>query len=119
MAYNADTMQFDVPDTDTIYVSGLPAGVSEPEIAAHFGSIGVLKIDKKKEKPKIWLYRDKATGAMKARQLTAASSLQPWAKLSARLTVAKDMLYSHRPTSSSIPERLTSRSGFCLTYIEL
>ena len=66
MAYNAETNSFDVPDTDTVYVSGLPAGVSEAEIATHFGSIGVLKQDKKAGKAKIWLYKDKATGALKA-----------------------------------------------------
>ncbi len=48
-----------------VYVSGLPASVSEEEVAAHFGSIGLLKQDKKKGKPKIWLYRDKATNALK------------------------------------------------------
>lgn len=65
MAYNPDTMSFDVPDTDMVYVSGLPAGITEEEVAAHFGSIGLLKQDKKKGKPKIWLYRDKATNELK------------------------------------------------------
>ena len=65
MAYNADSMSFEMPDTDTIYVSGLPPGISEPEVATHFGSIGVLKQDKKAGKPKIWLYKDKATGGLK------------------------------------------------------
>ncbi|KXZ53901.1 hypothetical protein GPECTOR_6g819 [Gonium pectorale] len=65
MAYNPDTMSFDVPDTDTIYVSGLPPNITEQDIAEYFGSIGIIKIDKKTKKPKIWLYRDKATGALK------------------------------------------------------
>lgn len=65
MAYNPDTMSFDVPDTDMVYVSGLPDGTTEEQIAEHFGSIGLLKQDKKKGKPKIWLYRDKATNALK------------------------------------------------------
>ncbi|KAK9846514.1 hypothetical protein WJX81_005757 [Elliptochloris bilobata] len=65
MAYNPDTLSFTVPETDMIYVAGLPMGITEEEIAKHFGTIGVLKQDKKKGKPKIWLYRDKATGALK------------------------------------------------------
>ena len=67
MAYNPDTLSFTVPDVDMIYVAGLPSGITEEAMAAHFGTIGVLKQDKKKGKPKIWLYRDKATGALKAR----------------------------------------------------
>jgi hypothetical protein len=74
MAYNPDTMSFDVPDTDMIYVSGLAEGTTEEMIATHFGSIGLLKQDKKKGKPKIWLYRDKATNALKVRPLTITSS---------------------------------------------
>lgn len=60
-------MSFDVPDTDTVYISGFPEDITEPEIAEYFGSIGVLKLDKKARppKPKIWLYRDKTTGALK------------------------------------------------------
>lgn len=60
-------MSFDVPDTDTVYISGFPDDITEPEIAEYFGSIGVLKLDKKARppKPKIWLYRDKTTGALK------------------------------------------------------
>ncbi|EIE25454.1 hypothetical protein COCSUDRAFT_61671 [Coccomyxa subellipsoidea C-169] len=65
MAYNPETMSFDVPDTDMVYVSGLAEGTTEEMIATHFGSIGLLKQDKKKGKPKIWLYRDKATNALK------------------------------------------------------
>ena len=50
-------MSFDLPDTDTVYVSGLPPGTSEDEVAAHFGSIGIIKNDKKKGGKKIWLYK--------------------------------------------------------------
>lgn len=35
------------------------------EVAEYFGSIGIVKIDKKTKKAKIWLYRDKATGELK------------------------------------------------------
>lgn len=69
MAYNSNTMSFEVPDTDMVYVSGLPLDTTEAAIAQHFGSIGVLKQDKKKGGPKIWLYRDKATGGLKVLSL--------------------------------------------------
>ncbi|CAL5219311.1 g1119 [Coccomyxa viridis] len=65
MAYNPDTMSFEEPSTDMVYVSGLPSNTTEEDIAAHFGSIGLLKEDKKKNKPKIWLYRDKGTNQLK------------------------------------------------------
>ncbi len=35
------------------------------DMAEFFGSIGIIKIDKKTKKPKIWLYRDKNTGGLK------------------------------------------------------
>jgi hypothetical protein len=35
------------------------------DLAEYFGSIGIVKIDKKTKKHKIWLYRDKTTGALK------------------------------------------------------
>lgn len=63
--YNADTMSWQVPDTDTVYVDGLPQGISEKDVEEFFGSIGIIKTDKKTRGKKIWLYRDKATGALK------------------------------------------------------
>jgi RNA-binding protein FUS len=65
MAYNPDTMSFEVPHTDTVYVTGLPPNITEDDVADFFGSIGVIKIDKKTRGKKIWLYRDKATGQLK------------------------------------------------------
>ncbi|DBB05264.1 hypothetical protein WJX82_007423 [Trebouxia sp. C0006] len=65
MAYNADTMSFEVPDTDCIYISGLSQHVTEEDLAQHFGSIGIIKQDKKLKKPKVWLYRDKGSGTLK------------------------------------------------------
>ena len=75
MAYNADAMAFEVPDTDTVYVSGLPLDATEESIAQHFGSIGVVKQDKKKGGPKIWLYKDKASGAFKVPPQRPAAGL--------------------------------------------
>lgn len=63
--YNADTMSWQVPDTDTVYVDGLPQGITEKDVEEFFGSIGIIKTDKKTRGKKIWLYRDKATGALK------------------------------------------------------
>ncbi|CAG2121662.1 unnamed protein product, partial [Medioppia subpectinata] len=47
---------------DTVFISGLPDDISEDQLASHYGSIGMIKIDKKTGKPKIWIYRDKASG---------------------------------------------------------
>lgn len=63
--YNADTMSWQVPETDTVYVDGLPQGISEKDVEEFFGSIGIIKTDKKTRGKKIWLYRDKATGGLK------------------------------------------------------
>ncbi|KAI8386900.1 hypothetical protein BD560DRAFT_430832 [Blakeslea trispora] len=46
---------------DTVYITNLPQDVTEEKLAAHFGSIGIIKTDKKLRKPKIWIYLDKAT----------------------------------------------------------
>jgi RNA recognition motif-containing protein len=37
---------------DTIYISNLPQEVTEEALAAHFGSIGIIKTDKKLKKLK-------------------------------------------------------------------
>jgi RNA recognition motif-containing protein len=65
MAYNPETMSFELPNTDMIYISGLPSGISEEDLSSHFGQIGVIKFDKKQKKNKIWIYKDKQTGAPK------------------------------------------------------
>jgi RNA-binding protein FUS len=50
---------------DTIYITNLPQTVTERDLAEKFGSIGVIKHDKKLDKKKIWIYQDKATGLPK------------------------------------------------------
>ncbi|KNC95863.1 uncharacterized protein SPPG_09570, partial [Spizellomyces punctatus DAOM BR117] len=50
---------------DTIYITGLSKSVTEQKLIDHFGSIGIIKTDKKTQKPKVWLYKDKATGLPK------------------------------------------------------
>lgn len=50
---------------DTIYVQGFPEDTTEEQLAEYFGQIGVIKFDKKNSCPKIWIYKDKATGKVK------------------------------------------------------
>lgn len=74
---------------DTIYITNLPDTVTEEKLAEVFGSIGIIKYDRKAEKPKskpvpsrilfancflsncstcislVWIYTDKATGKPK------------------------------------------------------
>ncbi|KAI8611076.1 hypothetical protein BC830DRAFT_1142884 [Chytriomyces sp. MP71] len=52
---------------DTIFVQGLPVSATETDLQEFFGSIGVIKTDKKQRPPgpKIWIYKDKATGESK------------------------------------------------------
>ncbi len=47
---------------DTIFVQNLPKNVSVEELEEKFGSIGKIKIDKKTNASKIWIYKDKNTG---------------------------------------------------------
>jgi hypothetical protein len=53
MAYNAESLSFEEPDTDMVFVEGLPDGVNEKDIAQHFGTIGTVKFDKKKDQFKV------------------------------------------------------------------
>jgi len=50
---------------DTIFVSGISENTTESDLLTHFGSIGIIKIDKKTRKEKIWVYKDKETGKPK------------------------------------------------------
>ncbi|GLV32574.1 cabeza [Carabus blaptoides fortunei] len=54
-----------VVQEDTVFVSGIDPAFTEEDIAQHFGAIGVIKIDKRSMKPKIWLYKDKVSGRSK------------------------------------------------------
>lgn len=69
---------------DTIFVSGMDPDVTENEINDHFGSIGIIKKDRRTQKPKIWIYRNKETGAGKGEATityddsSAASSAIDW-----------------------------------------
>lgn len=54
-----------VTQEDTIFVSGMDTQCDEEEISRHFGQIGLIKKDKRTQKPKIWIYKDKASGSSK------------------------------------------------------
>lgn len=69
---------------DTIFVSGMDPEITENDINDHFGSIGIIKKDRRTQKPKIWIYRNKETGAGKGEctitydDPSAASSAIDW-----------------------------------------
>lgn len=58
--------------------------VTEDDINNHFGSIGIIKKDKRTQKPKIWIYRNKETNTGKGEctitydDPSAASSAIDW-----------------------------------------
>ncbi|XP_050228733.1 transcription initiation factor TFIID subunit 15 isoform X2 [Mercurialis annua] len=49
----------------SVYVCNLPEGTDDNMLAEYFGTIGLLKKDKRTGRPKIWLYRDKTTNEPK------------------------------------------------------
>ncbi|XP_028766925.1 transcription initiation factor TFIID subunit 15 [Neltuma alba] len=53
------------PPNGSVYVCNLPYGTDENMLAEYFGTIGLLKKDKRTGRPKIWLYRDKETNEPK------------------------------------------------------
>ncbi|XP_022733920.1 transcription initiation factor TFIID subunit 15-like isoform X2 [Durio zibethinus] len=53
------------PTNGSVYVCNLPEGTDETMLAEYFGTIGLLKKDRRTGRPKIWLYRDKATNEPK------------------------------------------------------
>lgn len=64
-------VRLDADENDTIYIQGLPPSITEEELVKHFASIGLVRMvagkgkDRFNKKPKVWLYRDKATGLPK------------------------------------------------------
>jgi len=55
----------DEKSPDTIYISNLPKDVTEQRLVDYFKTIGIIKIDRKTQGPKVWIYKDKATGIPK------------------------------------------------------
>ncbi|KAI3922857.1 hypothetical protein MKW98_006988 [Papaver atlanticum] len=53
------------PSNGSVYVCNLPDGTDENMLAEFFGTIGLLKKDKRTGRPKIWFYRDKVTNEPK------------------------------------------------------
>uniref|UniRef100_A0A803LRS0 Transcription initiation factor TFIID subunit 15 n=1 Tax=Chenopodium quinoa TaxID=63459 RepID=A0A803LRS0_CHEQI len=54
-----------VPTNGSIYVCNLPEGTDDNMLAEFFGTIGLIKKDKRTGQPKIWLYHDKVTNEPK------------------------------------------------------
>ncbi|OQR76378.1 RNA binding protein-like, partial [Tropilaelaps mercedesae] len=54
------SQEHDMPDT--IFITGMPEEVTEGQIEEHFGAIGIIKLDKKTRRKKIWIYKDKESG---------------------------------------------------------
>ncbi|XP_056693407.1 transcription initiation factor TFIID subunit 15 isoform X2 [Spinacia oleracea] len=54
-----------VPANGSIYVCNLPEGTDDNMLAEFFGTIGLIKKDKRTGQPKIWLYHDKVTNEPK------------------------------------------------------
>lgn len=52
----------EMSESDTVYVKGLPGNVTAKDLEDKFGSLGLIKTDKKTGDKKIWIYRDKETG---------------------------------------------------------
>ena len=59
--YNDERIQSD----NQVYISGLPTNLNEDDIAEYFGSIGQIKKDRRTGEKKIWIYKDRDTGAQK------------------------------------------------------
>nr|ACU23963.1 unknown [Glycine max] len=53
------------PSNGSAYVCNLPYGTDDNMLAEYFGTIGLIKKDKRTGRPKIWLYRDKETNEPK------------------------------------------------------
>ena len=50
---------------DTIFVQNIPKTATMDDLINAFGSIGVIKTDKRTNMPKIWIYKDKISGENK------------------------------------------------------
>jgi RNA-binding protein FUS len=50
---------------DTIYITNLPPSINEAVLIEKFSQIGVIKLDKKTQKKKVWVYMDKSKGTPK------------------------------------------------------
>lgn len=63
MSYGSgQAANFETVQHDTIFISGLPEDTTEQQLTEHFAAIGIIKFDKRNNKSKIWIYKDKTTG---------------------------------------------------------
>ncbi|XP_039270894.2 uncharacterized protein LOC120345481 isoform X3 [Styela clava] len=79
------------PESDTVFVSGLPDGADKMKIAEYFGQIGIVKKDRRTGEPKIYVYMDKETGAPKG-ECTVTYDDPPSAKAAINWFNGKDWL---------------------------
>ena len=54
-----------VVSNNRIYASGLPTNLTKEDIVSFFGSVGVIKNDRRTGKPNIWIYKNRDTGEQK------------------------------------------------------
>lgn len=93
---------------DTVFVSGLPEGVNEDELSNYFGAIGVIKMDKRTGKRRIWIYKDKVTGKGKG-EATITYDDPPTASSAINWFGGKD--FQGKKINVQLAQRKTQPSG--------
>ncbi|XP_076334174.1 uncharacterized protein LOC143238106 isoform X3 [Tachypleus tridentatus] len=103
---------------DTIFVSGLPEDVTEQQLAEHFGCIGLIKMDRRTGKPKIWIYKDKMSGRGKGEATityddppTATSAISWFSGKDFLGKIIKVELAERKPQSFGMPGRGSGGGG--------
>ncbi|XP_028396669.1 uncharacterized protein LOC114520568 isoform X2 [Dendronephthya gigantea] len=97
---------------DTIFISGIPPHVTVEEIGNMFGSIGIIKIDKKTQGKKIWLYRT-PTGESKG-EATVTYDDPPTASAAIEWFNGKDFMGANIKVELAekfVPKKMRERGG--------
>ncbi|KAF5737909.1 TBP-associated factor 15 isoform 1 [Tripterygium wilfordii] len=102
------------PSNGSIYVCNLPYGTDETMLAEFFGTIGLLKKDKRTGQPKIWLYRDKETKEPKGDAMITFED--PHAALAASLPLNGSTRRIFMETLSEfLWQNLRAKTSTCIT----